>query len=118
MFIKAYHKALYDFLRDFVASEPDAGTLLRLANFTKEYHKTMTKELDIPPEMLEPKLLDGKQQELIEDYLKLIVNKMDEWTSNIMKTQTNDFATRMDPPEEDADGMYNLTDAVIMFQSE
>lgn len=78
----------------------------------------MTKELDIPPELLEPKLLDGKQQELIDDYLKLIVKKMDEWTSNIMATQTKDFTQRMNPPEEDVDGMYNLTDAVIMFQSE
>lgn len=77
----------------------------------------MTKQLDIPPELLEPKLLDGKQQELIEDYMRLIVKKMDEWTSNIMRTQTSDFAARNEPPEEDADGMYNLADAVIMFQS-
>ena len=90
---------------------------MRVAQFTKEYSNEMTKELEIPPEMLEPALLDGKQQDLVEDYLKLIVTKLDEWTANLMKTETTEFTTRSNPPEEDADGMYGMQGAVIMFQS-
>ena len=117
IFVKAYHKALYDFLNEFLASEPDAGALLALTQFTKEYTKEMTKELEIPAEWLEPKLLDGKQQELIEDYLKLIVKKMEEWTHNLMRTETAEFVARTNPPDEDADHMYGMQGAVIMFQS-
>jgi exocyst complex component 3 len=115
--IKAYHKALYDFLKTFVSSVPDAGALLGVAQFVKEYYKNMTKELEIPDELLVPRLLDGKEQDLVEDYLRLIVQKMDEWTTNLMKTEVDEFTVRDHPPEEDADGFYGMQGAVIMFQS-
>jgi hypothetical protein len=78
---------------------------------------TGPKGLQIPPELLVPKLLDGREQSLIEDYLALIVRKMDEWSNNLMRTETNDFIERAEPPEVDADGMYGMQGAVIMFQS-
>lgn len=78
----------------------------------------MTKELEIPSELLEPKLLDGKQQELIEDYVKLIVDKMGEWSENIMKMELAEFTTRDKPPEVDADDRYGMEGAVSMFNSE
>jgi exocyst complex component 3 len=118
VWIKAYNKALYDFLKTFVSSEPDAGALLGVAHFVKEYYKNMTKELEIPDELLTPRLLDGKEQDLVEDYLRLIVKKMDEWTTNLMKTEVEEFTRRDDAPEEDADGLYGMHGAVIMFQSE
>lgn len=103
-------------MNTYVKSGPDAGALLRLAQFTKEYHTTMVKELEVPPEWLEPPLLDGKEQSLVEDYLKLIVRKMDEWTANLMKTEVAEFVAREQPPEVDADGQYGTQGAVILFQ--
>lgn len=117
VFIKAYHKALYDFLKEFVASAPGAGALLRLAQFCKEYTNSMTKELEIPIELLEPKLLDGKQQDLIEDYLGLIVGKMTEWTENIMRVEIAEFTTRDKPPEVDADNLYGMEGVISLFNS-
>lgn len=78
---------------------------------------TGPKGLQIPPELLAPALLDGREQSLIEDYLGLIVRKMDEWSNNLMRTETRDFVERNDPPETDADAMYGMQGAVIMFQS-
>ncbi|GAA5888098.1 hypothetical protein JCM5296_005432 [Sporobolomyces johnsonii] len=116
VYVKGYHKALYDFLANYVKSGPDAGTLLRLSQFTKEYRSTMTKELNVDPAWLEPPLLDGNESTLIDGYFALITQKMDEWTANLMKTEVADFTQRNEPPEMDADGYYGMQGAVILFQ--
>ncbi|BGP41626.1 SNARE-binding exocyst subunit S6 [Rhodotorula kratochvilovae] len=113
---KGYHKALYDFLATFVKSGPDAATLLRLSQFTKEYAKTMTKELGVDGEWLKPALLDGNEGALLDNYFALITQKMDEWTANLMKAESGDFLARAEPPETDPDGYYGMQGAVILFQ--
>lgn len=117
-FVKAYHKSLYDFVRTIVEAEPEAASLLYLAQFCKEYHRNMTKELEIPPELIEPKLLDGKEGDLLDDYVGLVRKKLDEWTANLMKTEIKDFTAREAEPDVDADGQYLMAGAPIMFQSE
>lgn len=76
----------------------------------------MTHELSIPTSVLQPPLLDGKEQELIEVYVTLIVRKMDEWTANLMKTEISDFLDREAQPEVDADDHYGMQGAIILFQ--
>lgn len=76
----------------------------------------MMKELGIPDEYIQPPLLDGKEQDLIENYLKLIVKKMDEWSANLMETEIQDFTLRSQPPEIDPDGYYGMQGAVILFE--
>ncbi|KAH9821815.1 exocyst complex component Sec6-domain-containing protein [Melampsora americana] len=116
-YIKAYHKALYNFTKAYATStDAEAGALLALATFTKEYKKNMTKELDIPAELLEPPLLDDDIQGLVDEYLKLIKVKMEEWTKNLMTGETQLFVNRTEPPEEDADQMYTMQGSSIMFQ--
>ncbi|KAH8986108.1 exocyst complex component Sec6 [Lactarius akahatsu] len=114
-FVREYHKALNSTIQRLVASEPDASALLTLHAWLKEYKSSM-KELQIPPELLEPPLLGGNEQLIIDDYLKLIVKKLDEWSSNLMKTEVTEFTSRAEPPELDADGQYGTQGAVILFQ--
>ncbi|KAH8832779.1 exocyst complex component Sec6-domain-containing protein [Flagelloscypha sp. PMI_526] len=114
-FVREYHKALNATLKRLMADEPEASVLLELFDWLKSYKKDM-KELGVSPDLLEPPLLDGKEQSLIEDYLGLIIKKLDEWTANLMKTETNEFSTRAEPPELDADGQYGTQGAVILFQ--
>ncbi|SGZ20572.1 BQ5605_C021g09288 [Microbotryum silenes-dioicae] len=116
VYVKGYHKALYDFLQTYVKAGPDAGSLLRLSQFVKEYQKTMVTELDVPVEWVTPPLLDGREAQLIEDYALLVVKKMDEWTANLMKTEVDEFVKREQPPEIDPDGQYGMQGAVILFQ--
>ncbi|TNY20758.1 exocyst complex component Sec6-domain-containing protein [Rhodotorula diobovata] len=116
VYVKGYHKALYDFVATLVKSEPDPATLLRLSQFTKEYVKTMDKELGVDPAWLEPPLLDGNEGALLDDYLGVITRKMDEWTANLFKGESRDFVERADPPETDPDGYYGMQGAVILFQ--
>ncbi|KAI9509758.1 exocyst complex component Sec6 [Russula earlei] len=114
-FVREYHKTLDSTIQKLVASEPEATALLTLHSWLKEYKDSM-KELEVPPEWLEPPLLGGKEQSLIDDYLKLIVIKLDEWSTNLMKTELAEFTSRAEPPELDADGQYGMQGAVILFQ--
>lgn len=114
-FVKQYHQALNTTLKKLVADEPDASVLLELFDWLKSYKKDM-KDLNVPPELLEPPLLDGKGQSLIEDYLQLIIKKLEEWSVNLMTTELAEFTTRSEPPELDADSQYGLQGAIILFQ--
>lgn len=116
LYIREYHRALNVTIKKLVASEPGASVLLTLFEWLKEYKSSM-RELNVPPELLEPALLDGKEQNLIEDYLQVIVKKLDEWSANLMRTEVEEFTTRRDPPEVDADGLYGTQGgAPILFQ--
>lgn len=114
-FVKHYHRNLDDRLKAIVRSAPDASVLLQLHAWVKEYKVSM-KELDVNPDWVQPPLLDGKEQELIEDYVVVIVKKMDEWTANLLKDEERDFIVREEPPEIEEGGAYALQGAIIMFQ--
>ena len=114
-YIKEYHRNLNATLQRLLESEPEASSLLHLHAWLKEYKKSM-KELNVPSELIEPPLLNGEEQNLIEDYLKLIVKKLDEWSANLMKTEIQEFTTRAMQPEVDSDGLYGTQGAVILFQ--
>lgn len=115
LYIREYHKALNDSLKKIVASKPAPMVLLTIHAWLKEHKKNM-KELGVPAEWLEPPLLDGNEQSLIEDYLQSIISKLDEWTENLMNTEKKQFIARTDPPELDAEGLYGTQGAVILFQ--
>ena len=115
LYIREYHKTLDETIGKIVADEPEASALLSLHAWLKEYKENM-KELNIPLEYIQPPLLDGKEQSLIDDYLGVIVRKLDEWTENLMKTEIEAFTQRKERPELDADGLYGTQGAVILFQ--
>ncbi|KAJ7281634.1 exocyst complex component Sec6 [Mycena rebaudengoi] len=116
LYVREYHKALNTTIKTLVATEPGASVLLTLFEWLKDYKKDM-KELGVPPELLEPALLDGKEQSLIEDYLMVIIKKLDEWSANLMKTEVEEFTARREPPEVDSEGLYGSQGgAAILFQ--
>ena len=115
LYLREYHKALSTVVKKIATSKSDATALLTLYEWLKEYKKNM-KELNVPPELLDPPLLDGKEQSLIEDYVHLIIQKLDEWSSNLMKTEVAEFIKRAEPPELDNDGLYGTQGGVILFQ--
>jgi exocyst complex component 3 len=115
LYIREYHKTLNATIKRLIESGPEASALLILHSWIKEYKKNM-KELNVPPELLEPPLLDGKEQRIIDDYLNLIIRKLDEWSANLMRTELEQFTTRAEPPEVDSDGIYGTQGAIILFQ--
>ncbi|KAH7105939.1 exocyst complex component sec6 [Auriculariales sp. MPI-PUGE-AT-0066] len=115
LFVKQYHKNLDAILKQLIASNPEASALLILHEWVKDYKKNMA-EIGIEEDKLEPPLLDGKEQSLIDDYVSLIIKKLDEWTNNLMRDEIKEFQTREQSPEQDADGLYGMQGAIILFQ--
>ncbi|KAI8138276.1 exocyst complex component Sec6-domain-containing protein [Fennellomyces sp. T-0311] len=115
-FVLEYHRHTYDFLNHVVNQDLDAGTILRLLRFVRDYYSTMSTRLGVTEELLEPQLLDGQEQSLVDEYLQLVRNRLVEWTSNLMSTESRDFVQRSAPPEMTSDGQYGMTGAVDMFQ--
>lgn len=115
--VKSYQKHLGALLREkILATDPEASALLTLYQFTQEYRKTLTSELSVEAKWLEPSLLAGKEQSIIDDYLGLITKKIDEWTANLMSDEVREFVARENAPDEDPEGLYGLQGAVILFQ--
>lgn len=116
-YVKSYHKRLGAILREKVLdTDPEASILLTLYQFSQEYKKTLTKELAVDPTWLDPSLLGGKEQTIIDDYLGLITRKIDEWTANLMSDEVRAFVSREHAPDESSEGLYGLQYAAILFQ--
>lgn len=112
--IHRYHLALDEVLKKVVASAPEAQVLLELFAWTKEYTRSM-KELEVPSEWLQPPLLDGKAGDLLEDYVRLIITKLEEWTVNLQKQETAKFRTRTEEPSRGTDGLFGMDGVVDFF---
>ena len=115
VYIREYHKALNVVVKKIAEAKSDASVLLALYEWLKEYKDNM-KELKVAAELLDPPLLDGKEQSLIEDYVQLIIRKLDEWSANLMKTEISEFTKRGEAPELDSDNIYSMQVGVILFQ--
>ncbi|KAI8985957.1 exocyst complex component Sec6-domain-containing protein [Pilobolus umbonatus] len=115
-FVLEYHRHTYDLLNQMVLQDLDAGTILRLLRFVREYYGTMSTRLGVTEELLEPQLLDGQEQLLVDEYLKLVRRKLVEWTTTLMTSESREFVNRENPPDMAPDGQYGLSGAVDLFQ--
>lgn len=88
----------------------------------------MTYRLGVNEELLEPRLLDGREEELMVDYVKLVKAKLSEWLTNLNDSESKEFLKREYPPDTDSNGyhlfldssyicsLYILSGSVIVFQ--
>lgn len=114
LFVKEYHKGLDEKLHVILANAPEASLMLTLHGWVQAYRTKMA-EIEVPLDLLEPPLLDGKADSLIEDYLAILTQKFNEWTSELMRTEQKLFAERSAPPEEDPDGLFMSENTNIFF---
>ncbi|KAJ3343128.1 SNARE-binding exocyst subunit S6 [Gonapodya sp. JEL0774] len=114
-YVIRYHQNVYDRVNRMPLSSLDAGGILKLQSWVGHYHDEMRGRLGVTEELLEPHLLDGKQDAMLGEYVNITRAKFSEWRRNLMTTETRAFTTRRDPPEE-SNGSYNMSAGVIMFQ--
>lgn len=115
-YVLEYHRAIYDVTSKIINDKLEASVILSLLKWVKEYYDMLNIRLGVSEELLEPRLLDNKDGELTETYIALVKIKLNEWMTNIVKTETNDFTVRKEPPDTDGDMKYILTGSVIVFQ--
>ncbi|KAI8910000.1 exocyst complex component Sec6-domain-containing protein [Powellomyces hirtus] len=115
-YVLEYHRAIYDTVHQITAGPIEPGFILQLLGWVREYYLSMSSRLDVSEELLEPRLLDGREEQLTGEYVKLVRCKLAEWLSNILHTETVDFLQRRHEPETDGSGNYLLAGSVIVFQ--
>lgn len=107
-FVLWYHQGVHRTLETIMRFEPTAEILLEVLRYVKDYYVTMLKAFGISrktyPELLEPPLLDGRERDLYDDYLKLLVSKLKQWYAKIWEGEKRDFENDVFHPEYHADG--------------
>lgn len=67
-------------------------------------------------DVLYPPLLDGKESQLYDDYLGIIVKLLHEWYNNMAINEKEYFVTRQVSPDMLADNLYGLRDGQTVFK--
>ncbi|KAF8477534.1 exocyst complex component Sec6 [Kalaharituber pfeilii] len=115
-YVEIYHSLMHDFLKSLVEKpDLDGGSLLKIILWNSEYTANM-KALGLKAADLRPQLLDGKEDELVKEYLQLIVTSMEKWMEKIIADDTKDFINRPQTLEYDENKNAGMPGAVIMFQ--
>lgn len=105
-----YYNKLHNFTMDIIKTDPPAEDLLRILSYDSHYSKFMIallsgSENDADGEKKaakkEQKSIIGEELKkvVLEDYLKVIVIKMEEWNSNLMNEEKRIFVERDAPPD-------------------
>lgn len=117
-YVQAYHRALSGLIQEKgMGEDADASMLLELYRYAQTYRKQLHPDRTaIDPAWLEPALLGEREENIINDYVGLIIGKIDEWTATLMHDEVTAFVLREKPPEESGNGMYHLSAAVILFR--
>jgi hypothetical protein len=115
-YVLEYHRSIYNTLNTMTEEEMEPATVLILIKWVRDYYESMSSRLDVGEDLLEPKLLDGKEDEYMASYVTLARGKLTEWLKNILSNETTDFLDRKVPPEMDTSGQYLLTGSIIAFQ--
>lgn len=115
-YLEIYHSLMHDFLKNLIEDpDLDGGSLLKIILWNTEYTKNM-KQLGVKATDLKPQLLDGRENELVKEYLQLIVTSMEKWINKIIADDTKDYISRPQTLEYDENKNAGMPGAVLMFQ--
>jgi len=115
-YLGIYHGAMHIFLTNLISKEDlDGQGLLQIILWKSKYDAGL-KSLKINKKDLVPQVLGGHDEDLVKEYLNIIVTKMAEWMKNVLDTDTKDFVNRTESPEVDENSRFILQGAVITFQ--
>ncbi|KAJ3064946.1 SNARE-binding exocyst subunit S6 [Podochytrium sp. JEL0797] len=115
-FVLEYHRSLYDMVNNIIAGPMEAGSILILLKLVTDYYFSMSGRVGVQEEILEPRLLDDREEELILNYIQLVRERLGEWLNNLLNSETKSFLERAEAPEVDGSGKYLLSGSVIVFQ--
>ncbi|KAJ2642820.1 SNARE-binding exocyst subunit S6, partial [Coemansia sp. RSA 1694] len=115
-FVNEYHQAVVKNTNELVAGDLEGGAILTLLRWVREYHSAMRKQLSIPKDQLKPALLEGREDQLAQEYLDIAASKIREWITNLMRTEISTFSGRQDAPSMGEDGLYVTGGSVYLFE--
>ncbi|CAH6722147.1 exocyst complex component Sec6p [[Candida] jaroonii] len=103
-----YYNKLHNFTMDIIKTDPPAEDLLRILSYDTHYNKFLlalqtVETSDKRKSVIKPqnKSIIGEDLKnvVLDDYLKVILQKMEEWNENLIQTETRTFNQREGPPD-------------------
>ncbi|KAI7825605.1 exocyst complex component Sec6-domain-containing protein [Kickxella alabastrina] len=115
-FVNEYHQAVVATTNELISGDLEGGSILMLLRWVREYYTAMRKELSIQKDRLKPALLEGREDQLAQEYLDIAVRKIREWITNLMRSEAETFTSRVDAPSMGEDGLYVTNGSVFLFE--
>lgn len=104
-----YYNKLHDFSMEYINTDPPAEDLLKILSYDKHYSEfieslnfTSSEQDESTAKTKKTKrsiIGEDLRNVVLEDYLKVIVIKMNEWNDNLIKQETQVFSQRESPPD-------------------
>ncbi|KAK6359353.1 SNARE-binding exocyst subunit S6 [Orbilia brochopaga] len=115
-YLNIYHGQMHEFITKLINDQDlDGQGLLQIILWKSQYDQGL-KSLKVDKTTLNPPVLGGPEEDLIREYLNIIVSKMTEWMNTVNQGDVKDFQERKEAPEVNEHGNFILQGAVIAFQ--
>lgn len=111
-----YYRELNILINRLIESEPETLIILEILDFDNKFKDIMIQEFGFTKEQNKSIIGDVEKEKLLSDYLNLIIKKMNEWMSNLQKTEHEVFKSRIQAPDVDSENLYALEGTKIVFQ--
>lgn len=101
---QVYYNNLHKFTMDVINSDPPAEDLMRILSYDAHYSKFIggLQVLTEKSVKKEQRSIIGEELKdmVLEDYMKVIILRNDEWNKTLIKQESHTFTHREDPPDK------------------
>ncbi|KAH3677119.1 hypothetical protein WICMUC_001874 [Wickerhamomyces mucosus] len=111
-----YFKNLQILIKKLIDKEPETLIILEILELDEKNQKIMKEDFQLNKTEIKSIFTEEEKAKLLDDYLNLIIMKMNEWMLNLNKTEIDVFIRRIQPPEQDSENLYALEGNKICFQ--
>lgn len=98
----SYYELLHKFTMELINTNPPAEDLMQILAYDSRYN-TFVGSLQVATgkNNKDQRSILGEELKasVLEDYMKVIITKMEEWNDNLMKQAAESFITRKEPPD-------------------
>ncbi|CAG8464852.1 5135_t:CDS:2 [Funneliformis caledonium] len=115
LFVLEYHRNVHLCMEEVLHTDLDAGSILTLIRWVRHYYTFMDQEMHQSEDLLEPTLLGGREQELIDDCLKMMRSQFQEWKTNLIESDIKEFTQRQDQPELGSNNLAGLPGVPVLI---
>lgn len=106
-----YYNKLHKFTMELINTNPPAEDLMRILEYDTHFNQFVT-SLQIENFQKEQMSILGEElkNSVLDDYLKVILSKMEEWNENLITQESKSFVERDEPPD-----LYNYSQTMEDF---
>lgn len=111
-----YCEEIHILILELIEAEPETIIILDILDYDKNFQKVLKTEFGIAKEKIKSVIGEKEKDQLLSDYLNLILKKMQEWIANLEKTELTIFRERSAPPHTDSENWLFLDGTKTCFQ--